>query len=248
MALFLGLMPCKGRVNFDDINLSTASEGKAVSADILLPRLPLQRFKKTVPIDISKQANRRLSDETPSRGRSGWTGQGPRADMRGLKTGRRRLGGVMFDLLPDDGNAVIVLKSSHHGNGDLPDKVAIPVGKQLDTLFFLHAAAWCPTGGDEAFHYVVHYADGKDVVLRVTGNNMADWTKDPVTRFPLEEETFTTVVETVKNARFRQGSMYRMEWSAPLDRRGVEITSIDFVGGGKSVPVLLGITGVVIWN
>jgi hypothetical protein len=39
-----------------------------------------------------------------------------------------------------------------------------------------------------------------------------------------------------------------MEWSAPLDRRGVEIKSIDFVGGGKAVPILLGITGVVVWN
>ena len=41
MALFMGLLPCKGQVNFDDINISTASEDRAVSADILLPRLPL---------------------------------------------------------------------------------------------------------------------------------------------------------------------------------------------------------------
>ena len=60
-------------------------------------------------------------------------------------------------------------------------------------------------------------------------------------------ETFTTVVETVKNAQFRQGSLYRMEWSASLDRRGLEIKSIDFVSGGKAVPILLAITGVVEW-
>ena len=248
MALFMGLLPCKGQVNFGDVNISTASEERAVSADILLPRLPLQRFKDTVLIDISRQANRRLSDETADDGRGGWTDEGPGADMRGLKTGQRRLGGVMFNLLPDDGNAVIVLKSSNRAKGDLPERVAIPVGKSLDTLFFLHSAACCPTGGGEAFHYVVHYADGKDVTLKVTGNNLVDWTKDPVARFPLEEETFTTVVETVTNQRFHQGSLYRMEWSAPLDRRGVEIKSIDFVGGGKAVPILLGITGVVIWN
>ena len=64
----------------------------------------------------------------------------------------------------------------------------------------------------------------------------------------MEEGTFTTVAETVKNTQFRQGSIYRMEWSAPMNRRGVEIKSIDFVGGGKAVPILLGITGVVIWN
>ena len=67
-------------------------------------------------------------------------------------------------------------------------------------------------------------------------------------RFKLEEDTFTTVVETAKNTQFKQGNLYRMEWSAPLDRRGVEIKSIDFVGGGKAVPILLGITGVVVWN
>jgi len=51
----------------------------------------------------------------------------------------------------------------------------------------------------------------------------------------------------VKNAQFRQGSVYRMEWSAPLDRRGVEIKSIEFIAGGKAVPILLGITGVMEW-
>ena len=86
------------------------------------------------------------------------------------------------------------------------------------------------------------------MTLKVTGNNLVDCDKAPVARFPLEEDTFTTVAETVKNAQSHQGSIYRMEWSAPLDRRGVEVKSIDFVGGGKAVPMLLGITGVVVWN
>jgi len=55
----------------------------------------------------------------------------------------------------------------------------------------------------------------------------------------MEEGTVTTVAATVKNTQFGQGSIYRMEWSAPMDRRGVEIKSIDFVGGGKAVPILL---------
>jgi hypothetical protein len=38
-----------------------------------------------------------------------------------------------------------------------------------------------------------------------------------------------------------------MEWSAPTDRRAVEIKSIEFVGNGSTVPVLLGITGVTEW-
>ena len=35
---------------------------------------------------------------------------------------------------------------------------------------------------------------------------------------------------------------------APLDRRAVDIKSIEFVGNGSAVPILLGITGVVEWK
>ena len=102
---------------------------------------------------------------------------------------------------------------------------------QADDLFFLHAAAWFSDGSQ--FKYVVHYADGKDVEIPVNTRNMVDWSAKPVTRFPAERETFSTVAQTVKTPRFGHGSVYRMEWSAPLDRRQVEIKSIEFVGDGK---------------
>jgi hypothetical protein len=38
-----------------------------------------------------------------------------------------------------------------------------------------------------------------------------------------------------------------MEWGSPLERRGIEIKTIDFVAGAKAVPILLGITGVTEW-
>ena len=167
--------------------------------------------------------------------------------MRELKPGERRFGGVMFRIA-GEAKSVIVLKSANRTAGDLPEKATIPVERPLDTLFFLHAAAWCPSGSEEAFHYVIHYADGKDVTLPVTGNNLADWIANPVARFPLEEGTFSTVAETVANPQYRQGSVYRMEWSSPLDRRGIAIKSIDFVAGGKAVPILIGITGTIDWR
>jgi hypothetical protein len=164
--------------------------------------------------------------------------------MREFKTGERRFGGVPFKILPSP-KSVVVLKSVHRGKGDLPEKVAIPIGRKFDTLFFLHAGAWF--GGGSQFKYVVHYADGKDVEIPVNGQNMKDWTAEPVARFPLEEGTFSTVAQTVKVPQFGRGSVYRMEWSAPLDRRPVEIKSIEFIGDGRTVPVLLGITGVTEW-
>ena len=255
MAIFFGITPCKGKVDFREINIRTASEpGGAQAADILHPRLPLERFKQTVTVDLSKVANRGLRDDVGNDGKGGWSNQGPNADMREFETGRRTLGGVPFDILPEPkpngspSGCVVVLKSENRPKSDLPDKVTIPVGKKLDTLFFLHAAAWCPTGGTEAFRYVIHYKDGKDVTLIVNGNNLADWIADPVARFPMEGgDTFSTVAATVKNPQYRQGSVYRMEWSSPRDRHGVEIESIDFIGAGKAVPILLGITGVVEW-
>jgi hypothetical protein len=241
MALFFGLTPCKGQLNFDDINIKTASEAGSVAAEILPPHLQVARFREVVQVDLSKVVNRSLIDEVDNDGKGGWTDQGPSCDMRELPTGKRSFGGVVFQIL-DNPKSIVVLKSSNRTAGDLPDKVSIPVGRKFDTIFFLHAAAWLDT-----FKYVIHYADGKDVELRIDKNNIADWIAEPVARFPNEVGTFTTVAQTVKVPVFGQGSIYRMEWSAPIDRRAVEIKSIEFVGDGKTVPILLGITGVMEW-
>jgi hypothetical protein len=38
-----------------------------------------------------------------------------------------------------------------------------------------------------------------------------------------------------------------MEWSAPAERRGVDLKSIEFVNSGGCVPALVAITGVMEW-
>jgi hypothetical protein len=166
--------------------------------------------------------------------------------MRALKTGKVKYGGVPFEIGAEP-KCCLVLKSSNRNPGNLPERVTIPVARKLDTLFFLHAGASAQQGGDLNFLYVVHYRDKRDVTLQVTGNNLAGWTADPVRRFAREENTFTTAAATVPVPQFGQGTIYRMEWNAPSDRRAVEIESIEFIGGGKAVPILLGITGVTEW-
>ncbi len=166
--------------------------------------------------------------------------------MRQFQTGERKFGGVRFNILPGP-KSIVVLKSTVRHPGDLPDKVVIPVSRKADTLFFLHACGWTPQGKTEAFRYVLHYKDGRTENLIVSGENLADWSQDPVQRFPKEEKTLTTVAETVRRGEEWRGSVYRMEWNAPLDRRAVEIESIEFVGSGRCVPSLLGITGVMEW-
>jgi beta-galactosidase len=214
--------------------------------EILPPHVPLARFRQTVPLDLSKVANRALADDADDDGKGGWTDQGPGADMRALPTGEQRMGGVLFKI-PEGPKSIVVLKNQPRSKGDLPAKVTIPVGRKFDTLFFLHSGAWCNTDLKEFFHYVIHYADGKDVTLTVGPQNLRDWIGEPVARFPLEQDTFSTVAATVRVTQFGRGSVYRMEWSASPDRRPVEIKSIEFASEGKAVPVLLGITGVLEW-
>ena len=55
------------------------------------------------------------------------------------------------------------------------------------------------------------------------------------------------VAATVPVPMFRRASVYRMEWGAPQDRRQVNIKSIEIIGNGECIPVLLGITAVQEW-
>jgi len=246
MALFMGVLPSSGEIAFDDIEIKTEPgviPALATAQEILPPRLPLERIKDVIPIDLSMVVNRSLSDGDDNDGKGGWSDQGRDADMRTFKAGQQKFGGVTFHIAPEP-KSIVVLAGSSRLRGELPDKVSIPVGKTLDTLFFLHACAWTSEPGKEAFRYVIHYKDGQTLDLPVTGDNIADWIANPVKRFAKEETTFSTVAATVPVERYNQGSVYRMEFNCPTDRRSVEIESIEFIGNGVSIPILLAITGV----
>jgi len=247
MVLFLGMRPGTGRVNFDDINLKTRPGEMPESArkkDAPPPRLPLERFRETFYVDLAPFANRSFTDDEANNGKGGWSDQGPNCDLREFQTGLRKFGGVPFNILPDP-RSLVVLRSTWRNPGDLPEQVVIPIDRPADTLFFLHAEAW--GGGDDDFRYVLHYADGKDVTLTVGRKNAPGWAGKPVTDFPAEEGTQTVVAETVPSPQFGQGSMYRMEWNSPADRRGIKIVSIEFSGSPGAIPILAGITGILEW-
>jgi hypothetical protein len=206
------------------------------------PRLAPEKFGKVFYVDLSGLANRALADEVEGDGKGGWSDQGSDCDMRRLSTGLLTLGGVPFNISKAD-PSIIVLKSAARPAGNLPDKVTIPVHRRADALFFLHSGAWLT--GPESFRYIIRYADGKELPIVVGDLNILDWiAPDPLTHFPNEQGTFSTVALTVPVPRFGQGSIYRMEWHAPADRREVEIESIEFIGNGRCVSILLAITGV----
>ncbi len=247
MALFLGLRPAVGKVHFDDINLKTRPGEMPESAkkkSAPPPRLPLERFRETFFVDLAPFANRAFADDDANNGIGGWSDQGSNCDLREFTTGQRKFGGVPFNILPEP-RSLVVLKSTWREAGALPEKVVIPVGRPADTLFFLHAQAW--GGSDDDFRYILHYADGKDVTLTVGRKNRPSWAGKPPSDFPAEEGTQTVVAETVPSPQFGQGSMYRMEWNSPAERRGIKINSIEFAGSPGCVPLLGGITGVLEW-
>ena len=105
MALFLGLLPCKGKIEFDDIDIQTAGEAASVAAEILPPNLPPQVIKEMHYVDLSKVANRCTDEGLHDR----------RASLRRLafQNSRRT-------------KSVVVLKSSASANGDLPRRLRFP--------------------------------------------------------------------------------------------------------------------------
>ncbi len=213
----------------------------AQTKEALPPRLPVEQFGEVFHVDLSWVANRSLADDVADDGEGGWSDQGPTCDMRNVKTGIRKFGGVPFDILP--GKSVVVLRSMCRKYGNLPEKVIIPFGRKVDTIFFLHSAAYFYVDGE--FKYILHYADGKDVAVTMDSRNFTDWIGDPIACFPGEKGTFTTVAETVPSPMFGKGNLYRTEWSAPANLRSVELKSIEFMSDGKCVPLLVAITGVL---
>ena len=65
--------------------------------------------------------------------------------MRGMKTGKQTYHQIVFgivDPLKNDGKSCLVMNSERY-SADSPKKTSeISVNAKVDTLFFLHTAAW----------------------------------------------------------------------------------------------------------
>jgi hypothetical protein len=225
-----------------DLQILPAQADEPPPPAVAAPKLPAEKFGDVFHVDLAPLANRALADEVEGDGKGGWSDQGPECDMRQMPKGLQTLGQVPFNILKAD-QCIIVLKGTARPPGDLPAKVTIPVGRKADALFFLHSGAWVYEA--ESFRYVVRYVDGQERTIIVGNHNLQDWIEmEPATRYADEEGSFSTVALTVPVKQYGQGNAYRLEWHAPADHRDVEIRSIDFIGNGRCVPILLAITGV----
>ena len=116
-------------------------------------------------LDLRAVANRSFTDKIAGDGEGGWTDQGEN-HLRNAPWGVTDCNGVPFDFIrPDQNNerACVILRSTHQPY--LPDAVrGIAVNLRAESLYFLHAGAWI-SKEEEAFRYVVRYADGTSLEI-----------------------------------------------------------------------------------
>lgn len=134
-------------------------------------------------IDITKAANTSFMDEVDGDRKGGWTDQGHRKDLRSIKSGWKKLGGINFniiDAVKNKGKSCIVLKGQERNY--LPGKAVIALnGQKYRQLYLLHTAAWCTSGSERRKDPVgkikVVYKDGDSEEFRViSGVDVQDWT------------------------------------------------------------------------
>ena len=170
MALALGILPCKGEVGFDDVNVKTADgptpAGESEIVEAKPAVIPKERMREIIYVDLSKAANRSLADEVAGDGRGGWTDQGPEMDMRKLPTGDQVIGGVPFRIARGP-KAVVAVQANPKPGGDVVKEATIPVGRKMEALYVLHAGAFLSGERKMCFEIIVKYKDGATAVVPV---------------------------------------------------------------------------------
>jgi hypothetical protein len=248
MALFLGIRPSTGELNFDDINIKT-DDGPKPQGDIeiveaLPPQIAKERMRDIIYLDLSKAANRSLVSPAAGDGK-GWTDQGPDLDMRKFPTGDKNFGTVPFRLLSGD-KAVLVLKGNGKAGADLSREVTIPVGgKKIEGLYVLYASAFLTRENKALFKATVKYKDGTTTQRDIHPGILADWLAEPVRYF--KDDYTTTAAYTVPVGKADKGTVYRTEWILDRAKHDVPVESITIEGTDKGVPLILGLTGVTQW-
>ena len=103
--------------------------------------IPKERMREIIYLDLSKVANRSLADEVAGDGRGGWTDQGPELDMR--RSADRRPGDRRRTFPHRAGpKAVVAVQANPQPGTDVVKEVTIPVGRKMEALYVLHAAAF----------------------------------------------------------------------------------------------------------
>ena len=131
---------------------------------------------KSVPLDLSKVANRGFRDDVADDGKGGWNDQGPQNDLRMFRPGDYRFFGVEFRVLDPEkngGRSCIVLNGAKRTC--FLDSATIDVSARGRWLYLLHANAF--TGSYANSGYIsVQFADGSTQEIPVRNKiDVGNW-------------------------------------------------------------------------
>ena len=173
----------------------------------------------------------------------GWLGKGAEYDLRGLGPGRRRFGGILFDVLDPKtakGKSIVMLRGERDVATKQPARVTLRWTGQAACLAFLHTALdRAPSFGDVIGRYTVTLAGGRLVpVDLVYGRNINSWLWDAERGIAsIEHEVAWTGTTRAGNDVYLQ----ILRWRNPEPGRAV--TAIQLASsGGRASPVVFAIT------
>ena len=253
MAVALGILPCRGEVGFDDIDIKTI-DGPKPSGEIEIVEakptvIPKERMREIVYLDLSGVANRSLADDVPGDGRGGWTDEGPSKDLRNLPTGDQVIGGLPFRIARGPKTVVAVQATPRPGT-DVLREVIIPVGRKLEVLYVLHASAFLGAERKLCFEILVKYQDGSTATSQFWPfpDSVVDWQAEPVRDFgAFQDNPFTTAALSVKVGSGGQGTLYRTERILDRAKHDVPVESLTIRGGENGLSLIPALTGVTQW-
>ena len=201
--------------------------------------LPEQAFAKSLYvedkdacfIDLRAAVNRSFRDDTSGDQKGGWADFGGGGGFHEIPKGTSRLQGkVPFHIIDPATNgdkSCIVLKGEKRPY--FPERVTgIPVGAKLNSVYMLHTAMYAKPG--PSVKYVFHYANGDTrEFVATTEKDIPDWWQ------PKDHSNAVVVL------REGQKGLYMSEFVNPQPK--IEIKTMDIVSYGKSIPIIVAVTG-----
>jgi hypothetical protein len=221
IVLNLGMQDASGTVLFDDLVV----EDDPTAAPAAPRRISLQTV-----------ANTSRSDGAAEDGRGGFIDAGMH-DLFALPAGALVAGHVAFHIpaLGDNGAATcVVLRGKRRPN--LPAEAGpIVVGRRVNALYFLQAAAWADVGHQEpCLRYTVTYEDGQTVEVPMrAGVDVGNFDE------PAEYANYTLAWKG-SDAFGQPVAVGYARWSNP--RPEVAVRSLTIRSEGNGVPIVLAIS------
>ncbi|HXF82417.1 MAG TPA: glycoside hydrolase family 20 zincin-like fold domain-containing protein [bacterium] len=174
---------------------------------------------------------------------TGWQGKGPDYDLRALRPGRHRAGGILFEVLDPArhrGRSVIMLRGERDVAQDRPSRVTVRMGLRAACLAVVHAALdRAPSFGDPVGRYIVRLAGGAASVIELRyGQNISSWLWDAERGIPSIEQE---VAWSGRTAAGNEVLLQMIRWRNPQPETLIEAIELRSAGGRAS-PVVFAIT------